>query len=510
MKHEPFFSSWLDVTDFGAVGDGIKDDSKAITEAISTAQAAGGGTIYFPKGKFKCMAIRPKSGVTLKGLGWGASVLKGFDDKSNNAIIDGMGYFTQKSPLSEFNVQDLELDGSDMNRSGYHYNRKGIGHQWLRNCRFEGVYVHDTPATGFGTDFTINVAFLNCLAKNCGTKGKVGNGIGSNGFGIGVSDVTEVVVFDNCQALEVANNGFTLEAQITQGVGYATVTNCYAEKCGNAGYSNSGSQRVDVIGCADNGSVYGVYVSANANQPSDQTIVSGCEFVGQISHGVYSDQAANNHLEVKDCLFNACQGSGIKNVGSYCSFSDNTFKGCKETTILCVPDVGAIGKGYLITNNVIINGGSTGIQVDSTNQAIVGLLVKANMIQDCKGAAIKIICKPQIDSGNICVAVIDGNLCDNNLKPQIQVEGSSKNVIIRSNTGHNPLGQSSIIPNKSPFTYTAGNSPEDIYINGGVVSGVSIDSTELFTASPCTLHLEPNQTLTINYTAKPKIIKSVL
>lgn len=509
-KHEPFFSSWLDVTDFGAAGNGVNDDSKAINDAISRAEEAGGGTIFFPKGIFKCMSIRPKSGVTLQGLGWGASVLKGFDDQSDNAIIDGTGYFTQESPLERFNVKNIELDGSEMNRQGYHYNRKGIGHQWLKNCLFESVYVHNTPATGFGTDFTVNVAFLDCLTRKCGTQGKVGNGIGSNGFGIGVSDVTEVVVFVNCQALEIANNGFTLEAQETQGVGYATVTNCYTEKCGNAGYSNSGSQRVDIIGCADNSSMYGVYVSANAAQPSDQTILTGCEFVDQISHGVYSDQSANNHLEVKDCLFNACRGSGIKNLGSYCSISDNTFKDCKEATILCAPAKGAIGKGYLITDNVIIYSKSVGIQIDSTNQAISGLIVKENLIQDCRDAAIKVICKPGISTGNISAAVIEGNVCDSPFKPQIEIMGKSRNIVVRNNVGYNPVGVSSIIPNESPHVYRAGNSPEDIYIDGAGVSKVLVDSIELFTASPCSLHLEPNQMLTINYTSKPKIVRSIL
>ncbi len=421
------------VSDFSAAGDGVADDTKAISDAISAAENAGGGTVFFPKGVYRCMAIRPKSSVSLQGLGWGESVLKGFNNKSNNAIIDGTGYFSQQKPLLEFNMFDIELDGTDMNRLGYHYNRKGIGNQWQKNCVFRNVFVHDTPATGFGTDFTINVYFLSCLVKDCGTNGQVGNGIGSNGFGIGVSDVTEVVGFSGCQALGIANNGFTLEAQTSQGVGYANITNCYTERCGNSGYSNSGSQGVTIDGCTDNASKYGVYVSSNVHQPGNQTIVTNSEFKNQASHGVYSDIAANNYLEVRGCLFDACKGNAINSVGSYCSFTDNTFKGCQQATILVQPESGAVGKGYLITNNLILNGGSHGIQIDATKQAIIGMLVRGNVILDCKGAAVRAICKPDGGNGNFTAAVIEGNVCNGNVVRQVEILGTSSGLLVRDN-----------------------------------------------------------------------------
>jgi hypothetical protein len=423
----------FDVTEYGAVADGETDDTAAINKAITAAKDAGGGVVFFPRGTYRCMAVRPKSYVSLQGTGWGESILKGFNDHSNNALIDATGDYSEKSPLFEFNMQNLELDGRDMNREGYHYNRKGIGNQWQKNCVFSNVFVHDTPATGIGTDFTINVYFTNCIVKDCGTKGVVGNGVGSNGFGIGVSNITEVVVFSGCQALGIANNGFTLEAQTTQGVGYATIIDCYTERYQNAGYSNSGSQGVDITGCTDSGSKYGVYVSSNAKQPANQTIVTGCEFQGQQSHGVYSDYAENTHLDIRGCLFTNCGGSGVRTVGSYCSISDNTFKGCREATILIQPASGAVAKSYLITDNVVLNGESDGIQIDPSSKEITGLLVKDNMILDCKGSAVKALCKEGAASGNFVAAVIEGNVCNGNKAPQVDVLGKSSNLVVRNN-----------------------------------------------------------------------------
>ncbi len=425
----------FDVTDFGAIGDSEADDSKAINDAISAAESADGGTVEFPKGTYKCIAIRPKNYVSLEGHGWGESILKGFNNNTNNAIIDGDGFFSQDNPLTEFNMYNLEIDGSLMNRAGYHYNRKGIGNQWLKNSVFNNIFIHDTPATAFGTDYTLNVYFNGCLAKDCGTKGIIGNGVGSNGFGIGVSDATQVVVFSSCQAIGVANNGFTLEAQKTKGKGYATIIDCYTERCGNAGYSNSGSQGVTIISCTDSNSKYGVYVSSNASQSGDQTIVSGCQFIRQTSHGVYSDFPLNVDLQVKDCLFDACNGSGIKNIGSYASFSNNTFKACGEAAILCQPGNNAVGKGYLISDNLILKNRSTGITIDSRAKKMIGLLVKGNLIQDSEGIAIDVICKPDDTDGGFEYAALEGNVLAGGVTPKLQVCGTSRGLAIQNNIG---------------------------------------------------------------------------
>lgn len=58
-------SLFYNVRQFGAKGDSLAFDTEAINKAIDAAAATGGGTIYFPAGKYLSFSIRLKSNITL-------------------------------------------------------------------------------------------------------------------------------------------------------------------------------------------------------------------------------------------------------------------------------------------------------------------------------------------------------------------------------------------------------------------------------------------------------------
>ena len=64
----------FNVKSFGATGDGKTLDTDAINQAITSANAAGGGTVFFPAGTYASYSVRLKSNVALY-LDAGATLL---------------------------------------------------------------------------------------------------------------------------------------------------------------------------------------------------------------------------------------------------------------------------------------------------------------------------------------------------------------------------------------------------------------------------------------------------
>lgn len=107
------------VTDFGARGTGVGNDTNAINAAIVACNAAGGGTVAFPPGTYPAASIELKSHVRLE-LAAGATLL---------ALVDGY-----QAP--EPNAFDAYQD---------------FGHDHFRNALIWGENVTDVAIEGPGT-----------------------------------------------------------------------------------------------------------------------------------------------------------------------------------------------------------------------------------------------------------------------------------------------------------------------------------------------------------------------
>lgn len=60
-----FHGKILNVKDYGATGDGLKMDTRAINAAIEDCSKRGGGVVYFPRGIYKSGSIHLKSNLTI-------------------------------------------------------------------------------------------------------------------------------------------------------------------------------------------------------------------------------------------------------------------------------------------------------------------------------------------------------------------------------------------------------------------------------------------------------------
>ncbi len=105
---------YYSVNDYGAVGDGIALDTKAIQQAIDAANKNGGGTVFFPAGKFLSGTIFFRSNVSIY-LDAGATLLgsKNLDDYPKT-ICEYRSYtdnYTERSLIYAEKVENISILG---------------------------------------------------------------------------------------------------------------------------------------------------------------------------------------------------------------------------------------------------------------------------------------------------------------------------------------------------------------------------------------------------------------
>lgn len=107
---------FVSVKDFGAVGDGVTDDTAAIQSAIDSASANGGGGVLVPTGIYRVSQVLLKSYVTLIGdraeNGWAR--LLNYTNGSVIKSIDGSNQSPIKivSPSTNWGLQNLVIDAN--------------------------------------------------------------------------------------------------------------------------------------------------------------------------------------------------------------------------------------------------------------------------------------------------------------------------------------------------------------------------------------------------------------
>jgi hypothetical protein len=155
----------FDVRSFNAKGDGTAKDTAAIQKAIDAAEKIGGGTVFFPSGKYLSGTIHLKSNVSLD-LSNGATILASTDEADFDpyetlpfkSVSDKETTYFHYGLITAENVHDIEIkgkgviDGNRTKRGG----PKTIAIKLCQRVTIRGVTVQNSPnysISFWGTDY---------------------------------------------------------------------------------------------------------------------------------------------------------------------------------------------------------------------------------------------------------------------------------------------------------------------------------------------------------------------
>lgn len=113
------------------------------------------------------------------------------------------------------------------------------------------------------------------------------------------------------------------------------------------------------------------------------------------------------------------------------------------------------------------------------------------------------------DVANVEQVIIEDN-APRNVPTFYSLAGAIGTAIVRNNPGYNPVGASAIPVTASPMTYTAGPSPETLYVKGGTVTAITKGGVSLAATTNQGIQLAPNQSVVITYSVAPTMAKDVL
>lgn len=225
----------------------------------------------------------------------------------------------------------------------------------------------------------------------------------------------------------------------------------------------------------------------------DEYVIDGNTVKGSVRHGIRVEANATFTL---------------KNV----SITNNKVSLCGEAgialTYITGGAAGTINFLDLSNNKIHDNGRTTATDAQKSgiyiNTVVTKMKMVGNYIWDSGTAKQKY--GMTIDTVAVTGALVANNDMASNVTQAINlINGGTLAGEVYNNPGYN-LGAIAVTPGASPYTYTAGATPEVLYIRGGTVSDVSKNSVTLAVATGLQVNLRPNEQVVITYSSVPTIV----
>ena len=294
---------------FGALGNGLADDTAAINAAIEAARVSNTAReVFFPPGSYKIISpgLQMAPGVRLRGLGKLASMLiAGIDDTvlvsyeasalANGFEIQDLGFLSGGFT----NVTGIKLDGVANNKRLSLVSLKDL----YLNCNL-GIYLR----------FCANVSVQDCFANACHdgfhlnnvADATLSNNQAQNGSGYGFLIEGGPGAFDEGIRLDNCSTNGQAEGLTIIGQDWAQISECSFTTCTGTPIALAGSSNIRISGtdiAAANETSSGLVIDANCSNIQ----ISEC-LVALNSFGIV---LAGSKIGVRGCHFEANQNVDI-------------------------------------------------------------------------------------------------------------------------------------------------------------------------------------------------------
>lgn len=459
------------VIDFGADPTGVLDSTAAVQSAVN-ASGNGSGVIYFPQGVYVISSVTVNASVIFQGAGPTASVIKPKNPTSN--VFDVL--------TSDVIFQDLAWNFGPTQTGGAYINLdSGSSLCTVDNCYMLGWF-NGLQLNGGGTYTIRDTVFTNGVATN----GTAINVIGAVG---GLLTLDNVVVTN------------------PSGVGQQPFAGLYFNGGGNVNINVINSQFIQCI--------HGAALQPGVGQVIADAQFVNCYFDHAVTHGCLLDPTASNGAIVRT-VFDTCwfgsttSGIGLlATTGTGGSIDGVTLNNCNAAlnNAQGVWFSGSNTQNVQITAGFYAGNGAAGIVFDAA--ATTGMSVNGAHCGPWGSVSGNGTYGVQILSGtanNFTIANCD---LRGNTTAAIGDASTGTGRLKVNNKGYNPIGTASVSYPGTGTAYTAGDTPETIFMTGGTVTVISVNGTSVMTGanvSPAVVPLNPGETLTCTSSSNPTFV----
>ncbi len=340
----------FNVKDYGAVGNGVADDTAAIQSAITA--ATSGGVVFVPAGTYLTSAAIVFGGdnITLCGVA-GKSIIKAKNAIDFSIVISA----TSRAYLT---IRDVVVDCNQANR------------------------VSQLTVAAIGIGLT---SCTDCLIENVTAKNAVGT-LSVPGVGIAVGGLSARCRISNCVATDCGIATKAADGYFISG-SQNLIVGCVAKNCNDTGFVIESSQECGISACTAVGSSAGAAITNASGVEARDNYINGLAIYDWSSTVTGGLQIGNPS--------SGTTGNLVNTVVSNVTMKRNAGSG----PAINVRKTGSAKTLRLVLSNIIIDGATTqGILLDAEDVTIQGCSITST--GTCTALAAS--CKNVVIQGNRC------------------------------------------------------------------------------------------------------------